>query len=83
MTKTDNFSGALPGKTMGDAPFAPAAAAASGLPVTFSSIAPGVCGIANNTVTLITVGSCTIAVNQSGNGSVNAVRRNRSAVEYM
>ena len=46
------------------------ATASSGLPVTFQSDTPSVCSVVTgtNTVTLITVGTCTIRAQQPGNG---------------
>ncbi len=66
---------ALPGKTIGNPPFAVTATASSGLTVTFSSITGSVCSVAGNTVTLIATGTCTIAANQAGNSSVNAAQQ--------
>ena len=56
------FGGQLP-KTLGTAPFAlsPLATADSGLAVTYTSTTTGVCTISGTTVTLVTVGTCTIA----------------------
>ncbi|MDD4964543.1 MAG: FG-GAP-like repeat-containing protein [Gallionella sp.] len=48
------------------------ATATSGLPVSLSSSTPAVCTIVGNAVTGVTVGICTIAANQSGNGSYQA-----------
>ncbi len=64
--------GALPGKTFGDAAFAIGASASSGLPVSFSSLTPGVCAVSNTTVNIAAAGTCTIAANQAGNGNYTA-----------
>ena len=58
-------------KRVGDAPFAISATASSGLAVTFSSLTPGVCTVAGNTVTIVAAGSCTLRAAQAGNGSFN------------
>lgn len=42
------------------------ATASSGLAVTYSSTTPNVCTISGNTVTGISIGTCTIAANQAG-----------------
>lgn len=63
-------------KTYGDAPFGIAAAGgASGNPVTFSSITPGVCttgGSNGATVTIAAAGTCSIKASQAGNGNYEA-----------
>ena len=56
----------------GISPFAIAAQASSGLPVTFQSTTPAVCKTASNLVTLLSVGPCFITASQSGNGSYSA-----------
>lgn len=43
----------------------------SGNPVTFISTTTGVCTVSGNTVTGVSVGSCSIAANQAGNGNYN------------
>ena len=45
------------------------ATASSGLPVTFSSITPGICSVSDTMVTGLDVGTCTIAANQEGDGN--------------
>lgn len=67
--------GALPNKTPADQPFTLSASASSGLAVSFTSITPSVCTVVGGTVTLATVGNCTIAANQAGNSSVNAAQQ--------
>ena len=67
-SQTISFA-ALPGRTLGDPPFAVAATATSGLPVAFSSQTPAVCttgGVNGATVTLAATGTCTIAADQAG-----------------
>jgi hypothetical protein len=61
--------GGLPGKQVGDAQFNLAAAASSGLPVTYTSSNPSVATVSGNTVTVVGVGSTTITASQSGNGT--------------
>ncbi len=63
---------ALPGRTLGEAPFVVNATASSGLAVTFSSLTSGVCTVSGATVTLIAAGTCTIATDQIGNANVSA-----------
>jgi mono/diheme cytochrome c family protein len=50
----------------------PLATASSGLTVTYSSTTPGVCTVAGQNVTQVSVGTCTIAANQSGNANFSA-----------
>ena len=68
---SQTISFANPGvKTMGAAPFEISAiGGASGNPVTFTSQTTGVCTVSGSTVTLLAVGTCTIAANQVGNAS--------------
>ncbi|MEP7337334.1 MAG: SdiA-regulated domain-containing protein, partial [Acidobacteriota bacterium] len=54
-----------PNKTFGDAPFAVAATASSGLPVSFA--ASGNCTVNGTVVTLTGAGTCTITASQAGN----------------
>jgi hypothetical protein len=42
---------------------------ASGNQVVFSAVDPGICSVTGNTVTFITVGTCTISANQEGNSN--------------
>jgi hypothetical protein len=58
-------------KTFGDPPFPlnPLATASSGLPVSYSSLTPGVCTIAGSSVTLVAAGSCTLAADQAGDAT--------------
>jgi hypothetical protein len=57
--------GALPNRTYGAAPFALAATATSGLPVSYS--ASGDCTVAGNVVSITAVGDCDITASQPGN----------------
>jgi hypothetical protein len=64
--------GALPNQVLGAAPFAVSASASSQLPVTFTSLAATVCGVANGTVSISSLGTCTIQAAQIGNASYAA-----------
>ena len=57
---------------LGTVPFGLAAAASSGLPVTFVSNATAVCTVSGGNVTLLTAGTCSITASQSGNASYAA-----------
>ena len=59
--------GALSNVPYGTAPFAISATASSGLAVSFASLTPSVCMVSSGTVTLVSVGTCTIEANQAGN----------------
>ncbi|MES3026210.1 MAG: RHS repeat-associated core domain-containing protein [Pseudomonadota bacterium] len=48
---------------------------ASGNPVVFASITPGVCTVAGNTATVITAGTCTLTANQQGNAHHSAAQQ--------
>nr|WP_028161670.1 Ig-like domain repeat protein [Bradyrhizobium elkanii] len=50
----------------------PLASASSGLAVTYSSLTPGVCTVFGGIVTMISVGTCTVAADQAGNGTTVA-----------
>jgi hypothetical protein len=69
LSQTITF-GPLPGKTLGDPPFAVNATASSGLPVSFT--AGGNCTVAGNVVTMTGAGSCTITAHQPGDATYNA-----------
>jgi len=62
----------LPNHLVDDLPFTIGATSTSTLAVAFSSQTPGVCTVSGTTVTLVGVGTCTIAANQAGNGNYNA-----------
>jgi len=74
VTKADQAItfGALPAKTYGDAEFALAAAAGSGLPVTYSSSNPAVATVSGTTLTIVGAGTATITASQVGDGNYNA-----------
>ena len=64
--------GALPGKVVGDAPFALAATASSKLPVTYTSSNPAVATVSGSLVTVVGSGTTAITASQAGNGNYNA-----------
>jgi sugar lactone lactonase YvrE len=47
------------------------ATASSGLPVSFESLTPLVCGISGGTVVMLTTGTCTIQASQAGDGTTH------------
>lgn len=63
-----NF-GTLSDRSSSASPVTISASASSGLPVGFSSLTPSVCTVDGATVTLLTVGTCTIHAEQNGNAS--------------
>ncbi|HNB80728.1 MAG TPA: YDG domain-containing protein, partial [Chitinophagaceae bacterium] len=63
---------ALPGKSLGDPPFALTATATSGLPVSYTSSNNAVASISGNMVTINGIGTCTITASQAGNANYNA-----------
>ena len=64
--------GALPSKTVADAPFTLAATVSSGLTLTYTSSDPTVASISGNTVTILKIGTATITASQTGNDNYNA-----------
>lgn len=52
--------------------FPVSATATSGLVVAFSSQTPSICTVAGNTVSLVSVGTCTVRASQLGDGNWNA-----------
>ena len=64
--------GALANKTFGSAPFNVTATASSGLAVSFVSTTLPVCTVSGASVTLVTVGTCTIQASQPGNANYAA-----------
>jgi hypothetical protein len=60
---------ALSNRTFGNPPFTVTAAAASGLPVSFSSLTTAVCTVSGNTVTIVAAGTCTIRASQAGDAT--------------
>jgi hypothetical protein len=61
--------GALSNEAFGTAPFGVNATASSGLAVSFNSQTTAVCTVSGSTVTLVSVGTCTIQATQAGNGN--------------
>lgn len=57
-----------------------AGTATSGLPVSYASQTPSVCGVSGATVTALAVGTCTVTANQPGNASWSAARPVTSSV---
>ena len=73
--QTITFSGGIAAATLAQPPLTLSATASSGLAVTFSSTTPSVCtsgGTNGATITLVTVGTCTVQADQAGNGAYNA-----------
>jgi alpha-tubulin suppressor-like RCC1 family protein len=64
--------GALTSRSFGEAPFTVSATASSALTIIFTSTTTPICTVSGNTVTLVTIGTCTIAANQAGNTNFNA-----------
>jgi hypothetical protein len=64
--------GAIANQTFGGAPFTVSATASSGLAVTFTSETTSVCTVSGNTVTIVGVGTGTIAASQAGNADFSA-----------
>jgi uncharacterized protein (TIGR03437 family) len=60
---------ALSSQTLGTAPFAIAATASSGLPVTFASTTAAICTVSGSSVALVAVGTCNIQATQAGDGT--------------
>jgi uncharacterized repeat protein (TIGR02543 family) len=52
--------------------FASGATSTSGLPVTLTSLTPGVCTVSGTNITPVSAGLCTIVATQSGNSSYSA-----------
>jgi alpha-tubulin suppressor-like RCC1 family protein len=70
-TQTITFA-AITGKGFGVAPFTVPATASSSLVVTLTSTTTAVCTVSGSTVTIVALGTCTIAANQAGNTNYNA-----------
>lgn len=70
-SQTISFA-ALSGKSLGSLPFTVGATASSGLVVSFASLTATTCTVNGGTVTLLSVGSCTIRASQPGNASFAA-----------
>ncbi len=69
--QTINFSLVGP-YYLNTAPAAIHASATSGLPVGFSSMTPTVCRMNDNSLTILTMGTCTIRASQSGSANYSA-----------
>jgi hypothetical protein len=54
------------------------ATASSGLPVTFTSLSPGICSVSNRTVFGVAAGTCTLAANQAGNATYSPAQATQS-----
>lgn len=52
---------------VGDAPYAVAASASSGLTVSFTSATPAVCTVSGTSVSYVAAGTCTVNADQGGN----------------
>jgi hypothetical protein len=64
--------GTLSNRTYSPTPFTVSATASSGLPVSFASTTTTVCTVSGSSVTLVTVGTCTIQASQAGNATYAA-----------
>jgi hypothetical protein len=71
LPQTINF-GPLANEVFGAAPFTVSATATSGLAVSFAPTTPGICSVSGATVTLGSVGTCTIQATQGGNATYAA-----------
>jgi hypothetical protein len=70
-SQTINFTN--PGQqTFGSSLIPLVASASSGLTVAFSSVSPSVCTVSGSNVTMISLGTCSINANQTGNASFSA-----------
>jgi hypothetical protein len=64
---------ALSARTLADPPFPLYASSTSGLPISFTSMTPGVCAISNgNAVATTLIGTCTIRASQDGDAQFTA-----------
>jgi hypothetical protein len=68
LSQTITLSG-LSNRTIGAVPFTVSASASSMLVVTLTSQTTSVCTVAGNTVTVVAVGTCTLAANQAGSAT--------------
>lgn len=60
---------ALANRVLDESPITVGASASSGLPVSFSTLTPAVCTVSGNSVTLLAVGTCSIAADQAGDAN--------------
>jgi hypothetical protein len=65
LSQTITFA-AIADRTLAQAALTLNATASSGLPVSYTDTTPGVCSLNGTTVTLLTVGTCTIQADQAG-----------------
>lgn len=64
------FTSSAPASAMlGDAPYAVAASASSGLVVTFTSATPSVCTVSGTSVSYVAAGTCSVNADQAGNAT--------------
>ncbi len=73
-SQTNTFA-TLSAKSFGVASFAVSATATSALAVAFTSTTTPICTVSGVNVTLVSIGTCTIAANQAGNTNFNAATR--------
>jgi hypothetical protein len=71
-SQTIAFSPATTSYSFSAGSFTVSATASSGLAVSFASTTMSVCTVSGSTVTLVSVGTCTIQASQTGNTSYNA-----------
>jgi Alpha/beta hydrolase domain/MBG domain (YGX type) len=64
--------GPLPDLGLADSPTSVSVTATSGLAVSISSTTPSVCTISGSSVTLVSIGTCTLHATQGGDGDWNA-----------
>jgi len=64
--QTISFTSTPPSPAQLGGSYVVSAVSTSGLPVTLSSLTPATCGLSGNIVTLVAVGTCTIAADQAG-----------------
>ena len=69
LTSQNITFGALPPLVNGATPFVVSATATSGLAVTFSTSSTTVCTVSGNVVSILGVGTCTVAADQAGNAT--------------
>ncbi len=78
-SQTVSFTSTAPASAVaGGAPYTVSALSTSGLPVTFSSLTPAVCGAEGATVSFIAAGTCTVAAAQAGDGDYEAAEVTQS-----
>jgi hypothetical protein len=60
----------LADRSLAASPFTVVATSSAGLPVVFSSLTPAFCTVSGSTVSLLAVGTCSIAADQAGNADI-------------